>query len=116
MKNSKFRALVVVSITLASFLTVSCARESIKVDLPANHPANPRSPETAFIPPPNPFMNGMPMTENQTGSGSAMTHEKQQSAHRQHMSPDTDHVDHESKSSPVSETQGTEHHHKEHNK
>ena len=115
MKNLKSRALVIFVTILASFLTITCAHEPIKVDLSADHPANPQSPEAAFIPPPNPFAIDVPTKENQTGSSYGMTGEKQKSTHHHQMSPKTDKIEHESKSSHVPETQDTEHHHKEHN-
>jgi hypothetical protein len=94
-----------------SFLLFACASEPVKVDLPVNHPANPQSQETAFIPPPNPFQNNIPKVEHKGGSTSSMTHEKHQPAHQHQMSPQ---MEHDSKSSQGSEEQNSEHQHKEH--
>ena len=115
MKNLNHRAHGISLVILMSFFIIACTSEPVKVDLPANHPANPQSQGTTFIPPPNPFKNDIPMAENQAGSSSAMTPEKQQSAHQHQMSPQTGKMDHDSKSSHASEIQNTEHQHEEHN-
>lgn len=101
-------------IPFMSFLIIGCASEPIKVDLPANHPANPQSPETAFIPPPNPFQNNIPMVKHAAGSGSSMAHEEHKPAHQHQTSPEMDKIGHDSKPSQVSEGQNSEHQHKEH--
>ena len=116
MKNLNQRARgISLIISLMSFFIIACASEPVKVDLPANHPANPQSQGTAFLPPPNPFKNNVPMAENQAGGSSAATHEEQQSAHQHQMSPKTDSMDYDSKSSHPSEMRNPEHQHEEHN-
>ncbi|NNL76487.1 MAG: hypothetical protein HKO68_09145 [Desulfobacterales bacterium] len=102
----EFGLLLVTSV----FLT-ACASEPVIVDLSANHPANPRSPETAFIPPSNPFQYTIPMVEHEGEGSSSMTHEKHQPAHQHQMSPN---MGHESMPSQGSEEQNPEHQHKEH--
>lgn len=97
------------------FFITGCASESVKVDLPANHPANPHSPETAFTPPPNPFQNNVPMAKHEADSSSSMTHEKHKPAHQHQMSPEMDKMGHDSKPSHAAEGQNPEHQHKEHN-
>jgi hypothetical protein len=103
------------SILLLSFFISGCASEPVKVDLPANHPANPQSRETAFIPPPNPFQDNTPMAQHAADSGSSMTHEKHKPAHQHQMSPEMDKMGHDSKPSHATEGQNPEHQHKEHN-
>jgi hypothetical protein len=95
-------------ILLTLFFIVSCASKAVQVDLPSNHPANPQSPETAFIPPPNPFQESVPMAKHEADSSSSMTHEKHKPTHQHQMSP-------ESKPAQAPEEQNPEHQHKEHN-
>ncbi len=53
------------SIVLLIILFVfGCASEPDQVDLPPNHASNPEARETAFIPPPNPLQNNIPMAEH----------------------------------------------------
>ena len=111
MKNLNLRAYGISLIPIMSFLLFACASEPVKVDLPANHPANPHSQETAFIPPPNPFQNNIPMVEHEAENSSSMTQEKQQTVHQHQMSPA---MGHESMPSQGSEEQNPEHQHKEH--
>jgi hypothetical protein len=96
-----------------AFFLVRCAGEPVRVDLPANHPANPQSEETAFIPPPNPFQNNIPAAEHRSESSSSMTQEEHQSAQPHRMNPGMDKMDHGSDSSQASEVQGPEHQHTE---
>ena len=111
MKNLTQRAYGISLISLMSFLLFACASEPVKVDLPANHPANPQSEETAFIPPPNPFQNNIPRVEHEEDGSSSMTHEKHQPSHQHQMSPQ---MGDDSTSSQGSEEQNPEHQHKEH--
>jgi hypothetical protein len=111
MKKSNHRAFGIFLIPIMSFLLFACASEPVKVDLPANHPANPQSQETAFIPPPNPFQNNITRAEDEKDGGSSMTHEKLQPAHQHHMSPK---MGQESMPSRGSEEQNPHHQHKEH--
>ena len=102
-------------ILLIPFFIIGCASEPVQVDLPANHPANPHSQETVFIPPPNPFQNDIPMAKHEAENRSSMTHEKHKPAHQHQMSPELDKMGHDSKPSNPSEKQNPEHQHKEHN-
>jgi hypothetical protein len=94
-----------------SFLLFACVSEPVKVDLPAKHPANPQSQETAFIPPPNPFQNNIPRVEHEEDGSSSMTHEKHQPSHQHQMSPQ---MGHDSMPAQDSEEQNPQHQHKEH--
>jgi hypothetical protein len=94
-----------------SFLLFACASEPVRVDLSANHPANPQSQETAFIPPPNPFQNNIPRVEHEGGGSSSMTHEEHQPAHQHQRSPK---IGHDSMPSHGFEEQNPKHQHKEH--
>ncbi|MGD9239180.1 MAG: hypothetical protein PVG69_04100 [Desulfobacterales bacterium] len=111
MKNLNLRAYGISLIPIMSFLLFACASEPVKFDLAASHPANSHSQETAFIPPPNPFQNNIPMVEHEAEKSSSMTHEKQQTVHQHQMSPA---MGHESMPSQGSEEQNPEHQHKEH--
>jgi hypothetical protein len=94
-----------------SFLLFACASEPVEVDLPDNHPANPQSQGTAFIPPPNPFKKNISMVEHEADSSSSMSHEKHQPAHQHQTNPQ---MRHESKPSQGSQEQNSEHQHEEH--
>ena len=111
MKNLTHRAYEISLIPLMSFLLFACASEPVKVDLPSNHPANPQSQETAFIPPPNPFQNNVSMSEHEGDGSSSMTHEKHQPEHQHQMSPKTGH---DSMPAQGSEEQNPQDPHKEH--
>jgi len=111
MKSLNHRTFRISLILYMSFFVIACASEPVKVDLPDNHPANPHSQGTAFIPPPNPFQNKLPMAEHEAESSSSMTHEKHQPAHQHQMSPN---IEHDSKPSQASEQPDPEHQHKEH--
>ena len=112
MKNLTHRAYGISLIPLMSFLLFACASEPVKVDLPANHPANPQSQETAFVPPPNPFQNNTKKVQHEGGGSSSMTHEKHRPAHQPQTSPN---IGHDSIPSQSSEEQNPQHQHKEHN-
>ena len=114
MKIRKHTAYGIFLILSMSFFIIGCASEPVKFDLPANHPANPQSRETAFIPPPNPFQDNIPMVKHEADSSSSMTHEKRKSAHQHQMSPEMDKMGHDYKPSHASEGQNSEHQHKEH--
>ena len=93
------------------FFLIGCAAEPLKVDLPANHPANPQAPETAFIPPPNPFQQSMPIAGQEAGSSSSMTHGEHPSTQQPHMTHQADQMQQGSRSSQDAEG---ENQHKEH--
>jgi hypothetical protein len=111
MKNLTQKAYGISLISLMSFFLFACASEPVKVDLPAKHPANPQSQETAFIPPPNPFQNNIPRVEHEEDGRSSMTPEKHQPSHQHQMSLQ---MEHDSTSSQGSEEQNPENQHKEH--
>ena len=94
------------------FFFVGCAGEPLKVDLPANHPANPHAPETAFIPPPNPFQESIPMAEQEAGSSSSITREEHPSEQQHQMTHQTDQMKEDSRA--LQKNEG-ENQHKEHN-
>ena len=98
-------------ILVTSVFITACVSEAVKVSLPANHPANPQSQETAFIPPPNPFQNNIPRVEHEGDGSSSITHEKHQPSHQHQMSPK---AGHDFLPAQGSEEQNPEHQHKEH--
>jgi hypothetical protein len=102
----KFGLILVTSIFIAA-----CVSEPAIVDLSTNHPANPRSPETAFIPPPNPFQNNNQRVGQEVENNSSMTHDKNQPAHQHQMSHGTGH---DSTPSQGREEHNPQHQHKEH--
>ena len=111
MKRLNNRTFGITLLLLTSIFIIACASEPVRVDLPDNHPANPQSQGTAFISPPNPFLNNIPMADHEVESDSSMTHDKHQPAHQHQMSPN---IEHDSKPSQASEQPDPEHQHKEH--
>lgn len=111
MKRLNHRTFGISLILLTSFFIIACASEPVKVDLPANHPANPQAQGTVFIPPPNPFLNDIPMAAHEGDSSSSTAHEKHQPAHQHHMSPNTED---DTRPSQASEEQNPDHQHMEH--
>jgi len=111
MKNSIHKISGCFLTMVVLFFLIGCTGESVKVDLPANHPANPQSPETAFIPPPNPFQESIPMAGQEAGSSSSMTHEAHPSTQQPHMTHQMDQMQNGSRSSQDAEV---ENQHKEH--
>jgi hypothetical protein len=99
---------------ITTFFIISCASEPVRVKMPANHPANPQSEETAFMPPPNPFQNNTPTAEQQAGSSSSMSHEKHLPAQEHQMDPKMNKMSNDPGSSHTSEAQDPEHEDKEH--
>jgi hypothetical protein len=55
MKNLKYRTSGLFLILIMIFFIIGCVSEPVKVDVSANHPANPGAQEAEFRPPPNPF-------------------------------------------------------------
>jgi hypothetical protein len=98
-------------IIMIVFFLIGCAGEALKIDLPANHPANPQAPESAFVAPPNPFQESIPMAAQEADSGSSMTHEEQPSMQQPHMMHSMDQMQQDSRSSRDAEG---ENQHKEH--
>ena len=115
MKKQNHSAFGIFLVLLISFFLIGCVSEPVKVHLPANHPANPQSRETTFIPPPNPFQDNIPMAKHAADSSSSMTHGEHKPAHQHQMSPEMDKTGHDSEPSHATEGQNPEHQHKEHN-
>ena len=82
MKNRNHSTYGFLLILLMLFFTIGCASEPVQGDLPANHPANPQTQETAFIPPPNPFQGHMQM---ESGGSTPMKQSKQVPTHQHQM-------------------------------
>ena len=82
MKIQLYRSCRISLLPLMSFFIIACASDPVKFDFPVNHPANPQSQETAFIPPPNPFKGSMQM---ETGNSNSITPNKQVPAHQHQM-------------------------------
>ena len=74
MKNLNYSAARLFLILLMAFSIIGCASEPIKVDLPANHPANPGAQEAEFIPPQNPFREDVRAMQMESTTDSMMKH------------------------------------------
>ena len=116
MKNLNYSVAGLFIMLSITFFIIGCASEPVKVDLPVNHPANPKSNETAFTPPPNPFQQHMPLTEHKEASQSSMMNEEQSPAQQHQMTHQMPGMGHDSKPEQESEAANPEKQHKEHNK
>ena len=110
MRIQHYRAYEVSLIPLISLFIIACVSEPVKVDLPANHPANPQTQETAFIPPPNPFQGHMQM---ESGGSTPMKQSKQVPTHQHQM---THQISKESMPTTKSDMEMEGHDHQEHKK
>ncbi|MBW2468779.1 MAG: hypothetical protein JRE72_02430 [Deltaproteobacteria bacterium] len=118
MKNLHYSTFGLSLILLIPFLFMGCVSEPVKIDWPANHPANPDTQEAEFVQPQNPFETNMADMKEVPDEDSMMKHAMPQESSMQHkdhnMKTDTEnHSDSESKMKP----DHTERHnqHQEHN-
>ena len=114
MKNIKYRTSGLYLVLLVAFFIIGCVSDPVKVDLSANHPANPEAQEAEFIPPPNPFQEDVSAMKMESTSESMMKHKPQKESGKQHMNhqmgPDKkNHSDSESKMKPK-EAEGHDQH------
>ena len=72
-------------ITLTIFFIIGCASEPVKVDLQANHPANPEAQEAEFTPPPNPFQKDVTAMQGESTPDSMMKPKTHEESGEQHM-------------------------------
>ena len=85
MKNLNYKTFGRFSIVLVFFFIIGCASEPVKVDLPANHPANPQAQEAEFTPPPNPFREDVTAMKGESTPDSIMRHKTYEESGKQHM-------------------------------
>jgi len=105
MKNIHYCAFGLLLILLTSFLVMGCVSEPVKIDWPANHPANAETQEAEFIPPRNPFETDMADMKEAQDKDAMMNHKmpKESDMHQMDHSIGTDekkHFDSESKMQP----------------
>ena len=85
MKNYKYSALGLLLTLSLSWVLVGCVSEPVKIEWPANHPANPESQEAEFIPPQNPFHTDMAVMKEAPEKNSMMNHKMPKEDGMQHM-------------------------------
>ena len=85
MKNLEHKTSGLFLILLVTFFIIGCVSDPVKVDLPANHPANPGAQEVNFIPPPNPFQEDVIAIKNEPTPGSMMKHKILDESGQKHM-------------------------------
>ena len=85
MKNLNYITSGRFSIMLMIFFIIGCASEPVKVDLPANHPANPQAQEAEFTPPPNPFQEDVTALKRESTPDSIMKHKTHEESGEQHI-------------------------------
>ena len=85
MKNLKYRTSKLFLILLMIFFIIGCVSDPAKVDLSANHPANPGAQEAEFRTPPNPFKEDVNAMKAESTPDSMMKHKTQEESGHQHM-------------------------------
>ena len=79
---------LIVSGFIVLFL-IGCTGESVKIDLPHNHPANPAAQETAFITPLNPFQDHVQIRLPGTQKKQVPSHQHQMTHEMEQMGKDS---------------------------
>ncbi|MGD8992416.1 MAG: hypothetical protein PVI00_13250 [Desulfobacterales bacterium] len=72
-------------ILLISFLFMGCVSEPVKINWPANHPANPKTQEAEFIRPQNPFESNMAVMKKEPDKDLMLKHTMPNEGGMQHM-------------------------------
>ena len=85
MKHLNRSAFRLRSVLLISFFFIGCVSDPVKLDWPANHPANPETQEAEFIRPQNPFESNMAGMKKAPDDDSTMKHSMPQESGMQHM-------------------------------
>ena len=85
MKNLNYCVSLLFLLLLMAFFIIGCASEPVKVDLPANHPANPEAQEAQFSAPPNPFQEDGTAMKGESTPDSMMKHKTIEESSKQHM-------------------------------
>ena len=97
-------------IFITGLLLVGCASDPVPTYLPTSHPAHPEAAEAVYTETPDPFQNGMSMTEMQSDEVPHTHSEKKGDGHSHRMkSGGSKH-----EKSVGTETEKTGHQHKEH--
>lgn len=113
LKNARHCPLVV---TMA--ILIGCAAEPVRVEFPADHPANPQALETPFTPPPNLFQTDMAVKHAEPAADSSMMPKQPQSTEEHSMDHQMD-TEKNSKPRPKSKMQhdqdNSKQQHQEHN-
>ena len=85
MRKLAYKTSGLLVILIMTFFIIGCASDPVKVELPANHPANPGAQEAEFIPPPNPFQEDVTAMKGESTPDSMMKHKTQEERGQQHM-------------------------------
>ena len=85
MKNLRYSTFGVSFILLISLLFMGCVSEPVKINWPANHPANPETQEAEFIPPPNPFEMDIAVMNEEQDNDPTIKHSMPKESGMQHM-------------------------------
>ncbi len=114
MKNLHYSVNRLSLILLISFIFISCVSEPVKINWPANHPANAETQEAEFIQPQNPFESNMAVMKEEPDKDTMMKHTMPKESGMQHMDhnmgTDTQkHMDSESKTKPEHPNDHTQH-------
>ena len=88
MKHSGKSAFGALLILLISFWITGCVSDPVKINWPANHPANPETQEAKFIRPQNPFESNRAVMKEQSDNDSMMKHTMPKESGMQHTDHD----------------------------
>ena len=84
-KFLRFVKLIIAFFIFEMLVLAGCAGESVRVEFPINHPANPEAHETEFTLPQNPFQTDVAAMEGETETDSMMKHKTHEESGEQHM-------------------------------
>ena len=70
LKSIKLKNSLKIFTVLTLLFVAGCAGETVRVEFPLNHPANPQAPESWFIPPQNPFQTDVAAMQEESESQS----------------------------------------------
>jgi hypothetical protein len=84
-KFLRFVKLIMAFFIFAMLVLAGCAGESVRVEFPVNHPANPEAHETEFTLPQNLFQTDAAVMEGGTETDSMMNHKTHEESGKQHM-------------------------------
>jgi hypothetical protein len=88
MQNIEHKAFGFSLMLLVIFFVLGCVSDPVKVDLSANHPANPEAQEAEFVPPPNPFQENASAMKAESIPDSMMKHKTHDESDQKQMHHD----------------------------
>ena len=84
-KFPRVALLIMAFFIFAILMLVGCAGESVRVEFPISHPANPEALEAEFTPPQNPFQTDIAVMKEEPETDSMMKHKTHEKRGKQHV-------------------------------